>query len=220
MADVELSNCKIENNGVAGILSFNAKITAYNCLIDNAVKALFMCFEGGDYSFTQCTFANYYIYADNPGLTIYLSNLYIAEKDKYNKPTKTYWGDLKQAYFGNCILFAHDLNNVALQPDSNSFKMNYLFDNCLIKGKIDRLPISPEKFVKTKIDTMYSPGFAKIDKENLEFDFRLTEKSKARNAGNIDIANNYPFDYYNVSRVNDIAPDLGAFEYVSSTNTK
>ncbi len=212
-ANVELSNCKIENSTFTGIFAINSKINAYNCLLDNCGYALFACEAGGEYDFNQCTFANYFLYGENSGVALELQN-------KYTTSTKTYYGDLKKANFGNCIIYGDAFQEVNF-VDTIGYQMNYVFNHCLIKDTTLYLDVSDQnKFIKCMITERYNPGFKLIDNDNIAFDFQLTRTSIARNVGDTSIANLYPVDYYGISRIADNGPDLGAFEYINSGNSK
>ncbi|HEX7368023.1 MAG TPA: hypothetical protein VF273_13045 [Pelobium sp.] len=54
-----LSNSIVKNHQVAGLLGYNASITAVNCLMYNCGQYLVAGFYGGDYHFYQNTLANY-----------------------------------------------------------------------------------------------------------------------------------------------------------------
>lgn len=54
-----LTNSTVKNHQVAGVLGYNASITAINCLMYNCGQYLVAGFFGGDYNFYQNTLANY-----------------------------------------------------------------------------------------------------------------------------------------------------------------
>ena len=211
-ASLELSNCKIENNSAAGILAINAKISAYNCLLDNAGSFLFGCWDGGEYDFNQCTFANYFLYGSKSGIAVALQNHYVYTNDTTGKKT-FYFGDLKKANFGNTVIYGDAPDEIYFDTVAG-YKVNYVFNHCLIKGTTANLNVADQnKFVKNIISDKYDAGFKLIDNENILFDFQLTKTSLARDAGDTAIAKLYPLDFFGKSRFLDYGPDIGAFEY-------
>ncbi len=210
-AVLELSNCKLENHSFAGIFAFNAKITAYNCLIDNCGTFTFAGFDGGDYEFYQSTFANYYNLAGSGSTpSLQLTN-------HYEHDTAKFRANLKKAYFGNCIISGSE--STSFNADSfPGYQLNYTFDHCLIKGKAAEITnYNPGKFINTSILDQANPGFKSVEQN--KFDFTLASGSiYLRQKGSFEIGQLYPFDYYGISRVNGDPPDLGAFQFVNSNS--
>jgi hypothetical protein len=226
--DLELANCKIENNSYAGILAVQSKIKGYNCLIDNCGSYGFAAIVGGSYQFYQTTFANYYALSrTNGSVNVILSNSYKLQinNDSVNIDT-SFNGDLKQAYFGNCIIYgssSYELFIVGVP----GYQLNYQFEYCLIKydinNNIDTSYINvadQTKFTRNIFSTndcsdiqngcYNGPVFNST--YTYKWNFELDSLSLAKDAGSLDIARLYPFDYYQKSRLSDNGPDMGAFE--------
>jgi hypothetical protein len=205
-ASIELENVIVQNNSFAGIFANNAKVKAYNTLIANNGFANFFAATGGDYEFIHCTFANYSIYrSDNP--SIVLTNII-----KYDEIE--YFGDLTNAHFANCIIWGNAAVEFStLQDEKYSF--NYLLEKCYIKDNDNSINTQDKSHFKNITRSGENdPGFKSIVENKYNFRLKKIQGSKIINAGNDSIAKLYPFDFDKHSRVDDIAPDLGAFEYI------
>ena len=210
-ANVELSNVIIQNNSFTGIYAINSKIKAYNSVIVNNGTFNFFAATGGEYEFTHCTFANYSTYrSDKP-------NVVLTNKVKVDDST-TFYGDLKTAYFGNCIIWGSLPLEFYTLEDKN-YAFNFVLDKCHIKDS--------ENAINTQDQTHFKnvtrggdndPGFMSIVENKYNFRLKKIKGSKIINAGNRDIAIPYPLDFDKHSRLDDDDPDLGAFEYIPSSN--
>jgi hypothetical protein len=215
-ASVELANCKIENHSFAGVFGIDSKIKAYNCLIDNCGTFTFACVVGGEYEFYQCTLANYYSLADKAsGYSLQLRNSLelILDNGKGSTDTFRFYDNLKKAFFGNCVITgSSEVEFIAVgDPD---YQMNYFFDHCFIKGTKETIDISdPTKFQKTSVLNVFNPGFISVTEDNSNFELDSTSVY-LRNKGSFTIADQYPLDYYQRSRISDDGPDLGLFEFI------
>lgn len=220
-AEIELSNCRIYNHSSYALLGIKSKIKAWNCVFANSRSAAFLSAQGGEYEFYHCTLASYPIFGlVGCGASAALMNYASIPDTSSSDPNalKYFYGDLKKAYFGNCILFGELKNEVFLRSKGD-YAFEYIFDHNLIKGTTDELNIADEKrFIKVKIiskEETVNPGFNKIDKSNYLYDFELTRTSLAREIGSVEIARLYPIDYNGNSRLADGSPDAGAFEYIA-----
>jgi hypothetical protein len=216
LAEVELSNCRIYNHSAVAVFGINSKVKAWNCILSNCGWSAFMCVQGGEYEFYHCTLASYPSFGQTTGYAAYILN-YATEpdtgsSDPYAK--KYYYGDLKKAFFGNCILFG-ELEEEVILSKLKDYAFEYTFDHSLLKGTTRKLNIADEtRFITTKISDKAEPGFKKVDKVNYVYDFMLTRTSMARDIGSVDIANLYSKDYNGNSRTSDESPDAGAYEYI------
>jgi hypothetical protein len=216
IASVELANCKIENHSYYGIFAIDAKIKAYNCLIDNCGYFTLAGVVGGEYEFYHCTFANYYSLADKAaGYSVQLRNFVILTFPNDNGGTDTlkFFDDLRKAYFGNCIIAgSSEVEFGALEYPG--YLMNYQFDHCFIRGTKELIDISdPNKFQKTSVLDIFNPGFISVDED--KYNFQLDSiNTYLRNKGSMDVANQFPLDYFQHSRISDDGPDLGLFERI------
>jgi hypothetical protein len=219
-AVLELANCKIENNSYAGIFAINAKISAYNCLIDNCGTFTFAGFDGGDYEFYQSTFANMYSLSGSGGIPSLELNNYV--EYIVNNDTFKFFADLKNAYFGNCIIAGSEPTSFYAESFSG-YQLNFTFDHCFINGNTNDLSnYNQNNFISTSILNQANPGFQSIEIGNFNFTIssNLSLSEYLRQKGSIAIGQLYPLDYFGVSRSNGDAPDLGPFQYVSSNSGK
>jgi hypothetical protein len=210
-ASVELNNTRIENMGWAGIWAMKSKITASNCIISNVKNYNTALLLGGDYQFYHTSFVNY-----NNGVTNVLretETLIVSNYLASSKSGAKYVGDMKQAIFGNCVI-AGSLRNelmVAMDPKGQS---NFLFDHCLIQ-MADTAKLKPsERFVGNLLNV--NPGFTNPRRGNYEPD----SLSVIRNYGKQSYAKMVPSDIRDESRLNDKAPDLGAYEWLDKKNPR
>jgi hypothetical protein len=206
-ANVALNNVIIQNNSYAGIFAINSKIKAHNTLIANNGYCNFFAATGGEYEFIHTTFASYANFrSGNPSVVL-------TNKIKYNDTT-TYYGDLKTAYFGNCIIWGtYAVEYTAIEDSKYAF--NYVFDKCHIKDDNNTINTQDQTHFKNITRSGdKDPGFVSIEEYKYNFRLKKIKGSKLINAGNIDIATPYPTDFDNHNRLNDDAPDLGAFEYI------
>ncbi len=212
---LEIDNTKIYNHSSVGLLAIKAKIKAYNCIFANGEWASFAAFQGGEYEFYHCTFANYPSFGIRSGLAVYLANFATFDTVPGDSKTrKTYFGDLNKAYFGNCIIYGSIENTLELAKH-NDYKFEYFFDYCLIKATNDKFNFGDANhFNKNKISNKDgSAVFAKIDETQYQYNFHLSKASLARESGSNSIAMQYPFDLDGKSRLNDDSPDMGAYEF-------
>jgi hypothetical protein len=118
---------------------------------------------------------------------------------------------LEEATFTNSIIYGDggDQGNEIVIDDAGDGGFNYLFDHCLIRVNEDFEP-DQERFKNIIWSPQQGPRFM----SRTNYDFRLDTLSPAINAGSREYGNLNPTDFDGESRMNDEAPDLGAFERV------
>ena len=121
---------------------------------------------------------------------------------EYNKITYSF--DLN-AIFGNCIILGNRDNEISTDKGGTG-SFTYLFRNCLVNTNLNS---GFENSVFNK-----DPRFVNIAENN----FVIDSLSPARNIGDIEIANRFPIDLNDYSRLEDEGPDLGALECKHSVN--
>lgn len=204
-ASVEIGNTLIENMSWSGIWAMKSKIVAHNLVVSNVRYYNTALLLGGDYQFYHSTFANYYRSISSSVRTtetLIVSNYLVDSKSDIR-----YVGDLTQAVFGNCIVSGDRRNELLISMDEKG-ESNYFFDHCMLQ-LADTFKIE-DKNHYTEILRSVNPRF--LDPYNGKFE--LDTLSAMKDAGRLDYAKLYPFDYYEVSRLVDDGPDLGAFERV------
>jgi hypothetical protein len=214
-----LKNTVIQNISYIGIYAFQASITAYNCIIADSKDYTIALLKGGNYNFYHCTINNrglrFETRSTEHSLAIAneIDNPEIDSTGRNIEYVKR-MGDLEAANFVNCIIYGNR-NNELVFRDNNKNLFNYKFDHCLIKENTDSVDAdNPEHFVGNIFNS--DPEFIN-DYSRTNYNFRLDTLSPAKDAGNGQIIDLYPyleFDYDGVSRNNDMAPDIGAYERI------
>lgn len=192
-----LLNSWLHNSQTSVIEARYAKVEAMGCCFSDAadhVAALY----GGDNSFVQCTFSNYYLFA-----APYRSILGLYHLTDSESPIST--NPLMKGTFENCIVYgmASDINVSDLSGSSVFFR-NVLFRSA---GEDD------DNFVECIWDA--DPLFYTERSEYL-FNYRVRPDSPAIGAGNpryVSAACRYDMD--GVDRLSGSAPTLGAYQYTA-----
>lgn len=122
-----IKNTIVRNMSGIGLLSKYYRIICGNSVFANCGNYSVCLTLGGKYDFRHCTLANYWNYAARQTPSLTLTNYYL---DPFDNTIIS--GDLDSAYFGNCIIYG--LNSEELAFDSVSGPhFTYKFENCLLK---------------------------------------------------------------------------------------
>lgn len=191
-----IKNTIIENMTGMGLFTRYYNISAENLVVANCEAYGVALTLGGNYSFKQCTFANYWNQSIRQTPNLFLNNFYIDTND-VSHPF-----DL-DAYFGNCIIYGRNDNEFDFDKDGGA-EFNYIFDHALIRTEMDIT--NPEHFIDCIKNE--DPLFVNYELNNYELD----TLSPAIDIGSIDIALEAPYDIKGMSRTE--SPDLGAYEFV------
>lgn len=212
---IKMKNAVLTNASGILLQAVNCNITAENCEFSNAGDYL-LALGGGRYKFTHCTVANYY-----PRVT-----------------SEAGWGigDSKTVYLTDGVdgessthfpVLGFDVSNSIIAGDMPASEINidlkeepsgtFNFLNCVFTNKKpDKNYISYTGCIDgVKADSL----FKKVDYENEKhefwpvYDFRLLEKSPARNVANLEISKQIPIDIKGINRLEDEFPDAGAYEF-------
>jgi hypothetical protein len=127
--------------------------------------------------------------------------------------SKTLYNNLIEANFINSIFYGN-LKLEFLKDQHKETGFNSFFDHCLLKQTADSIDISDASHFRNIILNEY-PRFINDSIIQAGYDFRLDTLSPVKDAGTIEIINEYPvlqYDYEGKLRTNDGKPDLGAFE--------
>ena len=201
-AKLEIKNSKIENNSYAGVFAIASDIKAYNCVFANAGFYTTAIIAGGSYEFYHCTFANYWTSTRSEPSVILSNNVTIGET--------MYLGNLTKAYFGNCIIWGNNSNEIGFSKEE-SVAFNYKFDHSVLK--IDATVNTSDETNYLNILKNQDPKFKSTYRD---FDFQLDTLSAIKDKGSISIVNLFPAllntDLNQNYRNNDAAPDPGAYE--------
>jgi hypothetical protein len=202
--DLHIANSKIEHMNYACLFSIGGKILASNCVIADAGFYNIALLLGGNYEFYHCTSANYWNYATRKDPSLIISNNIVTED-------AVYVSDLEKCYFGNCIVYGNNENEIAFSNESGA-GFNYFFENCLIKASndFDFGDNSNYQNIWNNLD----PKFVSYT----DYNWHLDTLSPAENKGEITIVTNYTHipgittDIEENNRTLDNLPDLGAYE--------
>jgi len=205
-AKVKLENCRIENMSSAAIYSLYGDIEAENCLFANCEQYVLGVSAGGKYAFTNCTFGNHYDWGGHTDPSVVLTNYYIYNDEIIPIP-------LLQADFTNCIISGTASSELSLSnTDEDGVEIdadfNFSFKNCLIKAdlsEIDTSATSFEQIIWNEDPLFISPAD--------DWDFHPDTLSPVIDRGRTTHLS---------SDLNEIpytgAPDIGAFEYIGSSD--
>ena len=103
-------------------------MTVSNLLVYDCMTS-FLVMDGGNYSFTGCTFADYWRYSTRSLQSVVLTN-YILNSDGSVAST----GDLTAANFTDCIIYGNYGEGEYLVAGVEGVLLNDSIVNCLIKG--------------------------------------------------------------------------------------
>jgi len=201
---LSIHNSRVEHHSYAGILGRGSKILATNCVIGDCGYHSVALIYGGEYEFYHCSIANFWnnSYSNRTKPAVYLNNYY-----EYN--AREIARNLSKAYFGNCIIYGNKNEEIGLDFTSKA-DANFFFENCLLKTNLLTEINIPVHSINSKMNK--DPKFVNYQKYNFELD----TLSPAKNAGGRTLVNQFlnllQNDLLNRSRINDEAPDLGAYE--------
>ncbi|MBN2806352.1 MAG: hypothetical protein JXR22_06810 [Prolixibacteraceae bacterium] len=209
-ANARLHNVKIEHMAFAGIFALKSNIDASNTLVTNCGRYCVTLLVGGNYNFNHCTIANYWGFKHRETASLVISNQLII-------PTKDgdvlLWGDLEKANWRNSIVWG----NIGSELELGHYKasmFNYRFENCIVKVADSIDTSDPE--IYQNIFKNIDPLFIGYDR----YDYQLDTLSPAKDTGLKKYGDLTPLDLNNVSRMADVAPDLGVFERVETKDEK
>ena len=210
MPDLEITNSIINHMSSNGIYALNAAITGTNLVIGDCGGSCAGLIYGGAYEFTHCTFDNNWPsgYSNRQLPALFLAD-YFATDDDYDGVFEIYVdGEYEKAEFRNSIIYGN--GRMELVIDSyNDLPMNYLFDHCLTRIDEDSMEYQADPLF-TNILNNQNPLLL----DTIPHLFHLDSLSPAIDAGLPAYAVEIPFDLNGNSRLNDDAPDLGAFERI------
>jgi len=215
-----MKNVVLTNASGTLLQAVNCNITAENCEFSNAKDAL-LYLVGGSYRFTHCTIVNYYPshqelgWANSDNETLVLTDIVS------NWDIEDDYFPVISAEFLNSIIWGRryaSTSGIKIRKDTDN-PIPYFFKNCLLPNKeTDDAGFVDCIFQSNAINP--DSLFQKIDPVNREknifhpsFDFRLYKNSPAKDAANIEISTQIPYDLNGFYRLTDGYPDLGAYEY-------
>ena len=127
-AEVTVSNTVVRNMSDCGLIGQGCAMTGTNLLVYDCMTS-FLVMDGGNYSFTGCTFADYWRYSTRSLQSVVLTN-YILNSDGSVAST----GDLVAANFTDCIIYGTYGEGEFLAAGIEGVQLNYSLTHCLVKG--------------------------------------------------------------------------------------
>ncbi|MCX6233580.1 MAG: hypothetical protein NT175_02505 [Bacteroidetes bacterium] len=204
---LRLSNTQIMNMTGYGLLAQGSHVVAGNCVFSNCGESAVVLSLGGTYDFRHCTIGNFWNYTVRESSSLVLNNYYLLIDDQ-GHVTDTIARDIYNAYFGNCIIYGYNDNEVYFSKTPKAL-FNYSFDHCLVKTA----EISGYNYQ----DCIFNedPYFTDYAKYDLSIDTLI---SPVINYGSLDVVNNallnIQYDIDGIDRTADGEPDVGAYEFV------
>lgn len=204
---IQIHNTKIEHISTFGLLAQTSYIESSNCVFGDCGNSSAALTVGGSYVFTHCTFANYFDWTFRTNPAVFLNNYYI-DKNEEVQIVK-----LKEATFNNCLIYGNNYSEVGFDLKYNDENIpeadaNYLFNYGILK-LADDFDTSDESKFKNVL-TNEDPKFSNI----AEYNYQLDTLSPAKDYGKFELAEPFPKDIVGTIRLDDIGPDLGAYERI------
>ncbi|MDR1154449.1 MAG: hypothetical protein LBL04_07035 [Bacteroidales bacterium] len=192
---ITLDAVAVMNMSNAGITVFAADVDAVNCLAVNCGSHVIGLFGGGTSRFVYCTVAGNY-------------SPYIRRTSTAALTVSQNYADIKgkipgNVFFGNSIVYG----TMSDEIDTDGADA-CLFDRCLLRTTMNT---ATSGF--SGVLTNSSPVFAGATSGN----FRLKEESPARDTGDSRIGASVTEDMDGNNRIYGPAPDMGAYEWRSSS---
>lgn len=198
---LKLTNSQIFNMAYTNLYAISTKMEVSNTLLANS-GSYTLALIGGDAVFTHCTIANYQVLVNREENTPSLVVVNFTQGD--DKQIHPY--PLQRALFHNSIVYGSRENELGFGL-LEDYAHQIAFHSCLIRNK-DTLSAD----VASSMLYNQEPCFKAIN-HNYHYDFRLDSLSPAIDAADALLAAPYPLDADAQNRLEDEAPDMGAYEY-------
>jgi len=207
MPDLEISNTLINRMSSSGIYALNATINGSNLVIGDCGGSSLALIYGGDYHFTHSTFANFWPsgFSTRQLPAVILTDYFVTYVD--GAPVLYTDGLFDKAEFRNSIIYGSHSMELLIESYYNQ-ALNYSFDHCLTRIHEDSSGYLNDPLI-TNILNNQNPLF-----DTIPVSYELDSLSPAIDAGLPSHAIPFPFDLKGDSRLDDTAPDLGAYERI------
>jgi hypothetical protein len=208
LPDLHLDNTLISRMSSSGIYALNASISAENLVVGDCGGSCVSLNYGGDYHFTHCTLANYWPggFAPRSLPALWLAD-YFVTYDENNDLVLYSGGEFENAVFENSIIGGSRTMELLIESYDN-LQLNYLIDHCLTRIHEDSVRYLEDPLI-TNIINNEDPLF-----DSIPVIYELDSLSPAIDAGLRDHAEGLPLDLNGNNRLDDFAPDLGAYEWI------
>ena len=205
---LSLTNSRIHNHSIYGLILQNIDATVVNCEISNCASYC-VYLAGGKHDFVHNTIAAYYGYP--------YTNLNIHSNIIPEDVAAVYVNNLSKNYaktissFSNCIITGGRKNNVVVAtPLANEYQGQFV-GNYLRADSLSELFAHNNVYAAEEDTAVFRNIYYKY-KEYHYYDFRLDSLSPARGIADSIIALDYPVD--RVGNTRKLHPDAGCYEYV------
>jgi hypothetical protein len=207
MPDLEISNTLINRMSSSGIYALNATISGSNLVIGDCGGSSLALIYGGDYQFTHSTFANFWPtgFSTRQLPAVLLMDYFVTIVD--GNPVLYADGQFDKADFRNSIIYGSQSMELLIESYFDQ-ELNYSFDYCLTRINEDSSRYLNDPSI-TNILNNQNPRF-----DSIPVSYELDSLSPAIDAGLPSHAIPFPFDLKGNSRLDDAAPDLGAYERI------
>ena len=127
-ADLTVSNTVVRSMSDCAFIGQGGSIAGSNLLVYDCF-ASFTVLRGGSYSFTGCTFADYWRYSARSLPSVVLTN-YLLNADGSVREA----ADLLRADFTDCIVYGNRSDGEFMADGIEGYLLNYRFENSIVKG--------------------------------------------------------------------------------------
>jgi hypothetical protein len=208
MPDLEISNTFISRMSSTGVYALNAVVNSHNLVIGDCGGSCLALTYGGDYHFTHSTFANFWPSGfSNRQLPALLLRDYFGTLNDEGILEVYTGGIFDNADFRNSIIYGSHAMEILIDS-YDDLQLNYRFDYCLTRIHEDSSRYLEDPLF-TNILNNKNPLF-----DSIPVNYELDTLSPAIDAGLPSHAIGFPFDFNGNSRLDDEAPDLGAYERI------
>lgn len=207
---LDLTNSRIHNHSVYGMVLQNVDAKVVNCEISNCASYC-VYLAGGKHEFVHNTIAAYYGF---PYTTMNLHNNMLAED-----VAAVYINNLSKnkaktnSSFRNCIITGGRKNNVVVATPLDEYYDGEFIGNYLRADSLDKV-FAKNNVYASDSDSMVFKNIYYLYEEYYYYDFRLDTLSPARGIGDSISALPYPTDRVGYRRKGK--PDAGCYEFVEN----
>lgn len=203
-----LTNSRIHNHSIYGLVLQNVDADVVNCEISNCASYC-VYVAGGKHNFVHNTIAAYYGYPytnlniHNNILADDVAAVYINNLSKNNAKTNS--------SFSNCIITGGRKNNLVVATPLSDYYEGRFEGNYLRTDSLDEVYAKNNVYASDS-DSCVFRNIYYLYKEYHYYDFRLDSLSPARGIGDSIVALSYPQDRTGNRRKQ--YPDAGCYEYI------
>lgn len=199
---LKLHNVVVQNMSGIGLFSRFYNIEANNTLLANCGGYCLALTAGGNYDFKHTTLANFWNFSVRNTPTLFLNNYVL---DTLDNPSAIPFN----LNMGNSIVYGYNKNELETDMDGGADSL-YFFDHCLIKTDLNTSNTSNYNLILKNKDPLFIDPTVN--------DYRIDTLSPVIGYGDVNIANDVPFDLDGISRLP--SPDLGVYQFVPGQEKK